>query len=116
MDFLKKIIGENIRKARKAKHLSQEQLAEKIGTSPQYIGDLETGKYIPKKHTEKLCSVLGISQEDLINNNPSSSMEQILSQMAERLDSIDASLKEIANSGLVKCPLSELDRPAVGSK
>lgn len=35
--------GEQIRLARIAKHLSQEELAERVGLSPQYVSNIENG-------------------------------------------------------------------------
>ena len=40
-------IGQRIRKYRKAKGLSQEQLAEKLGVSNKTISKWETGKCMP---------------------------------------------------------------------
>lgn len=39
-----KVIGSHIRSARKAKKLSQERLAERIGMSPVHFGRLERGE------------------------------------------------------------------------
>lgn len=41
MDY--KSIGQRIRKYRKAKNYSQEQLAEKINISPTHMSHIETG-------------------------------------------------------------------------
>ena len=36
-------IGSNIRTARKRADLTQEELSEKVGVTPQYLSDLERG-------------------------------------------------------------------------
>lgn len=43
MEVSYKTIGSNIRKARKAMHLTQAQTAEKLGMSPLHYGRLERG-------------------------------------------------------------------------
>ncbi len=40
-------LGRNLRKYRKECNLTQEQLAEKVGIHPTYVGKLESGKNNP---------------------------------------------------------------------
>ncbi len=40
-------LGRNLRKYRKECNLTQEQLAEKVGIRPTYVGKLESGKNNP---------------------------------------------------------------------
>ena len=51
-----KIIGENIQKFRKKKGLTQEQLAEMVSLSPNYISAVERGVYQLKY--EKLVEII----------------------------------------------------------
>ena len=46
-----KILGANIRKYRKQIGITQEQLAEKIGKSVNYIGMIERGEKVPSLTT-----------------------------------------------------------------
>lgn len=60
------MIGENIRKFRKIKIMSQEQLAEALGISRQSVSKWETGAALPDTdNLIKVASVLGVSVEDL---------------------------------------------------
>lgn len=43
----RKLLGEGIRKHRKAASLTQEKLAEKIGINPVYMGQIERGYRVP---------------------------------------------------------------------
>ena len=53
-------IGENIKKLRKEKGLTQKQLAKECGLSIATIQGYEQGKYEPKYITLlKLCDILG---------------------------------------------------------
>lgn len=49
MDSLK--LGMKIRECRQARHLSQNELAEKAEISARYLGDIERGAKIPKLST-----------------------------------------------------------------
>lgn len=49
MDNLK--LGMKIRECRQARHLSQNELAEKAEISARYLGDIERGTKIPKLST-----------------------------------------------------------------
>jgi transcriptional regulator with XRE-family HTH domain len=60
-------LGRRIQKIRKAKGLTQEQLAEKIGTSTPWIGHIETGRELPNlKLLQKIARALGVKVKDLI--------------------------------------------------
>jgi len=45
--MLKTIFGKNLKYYRQKKDLTQEELAELVDVSPQYISRLETGKHSP---------------------------------------------------------------------
>jgi len=44
---VRKIFGENVRKVRKSKELTQEELADKTGLHSTYIGQVERGRRNP---------------------------------------------------------------------
>ncbi|MNC27549.1 HTH-type transcriptional regulator SinR [compost metagenome] len=63
---LVKKIGERIRRLRKEKNLSQEQLAERSGLHTNYVGQVERGeKNLTLETLEKVVGGLGISLEEL---------------------------------------------------
>jgi transcriptional regulator with XRE-family HTH domain len=63
---LVKRIGERIRRLRKDKNLSQEQLAELSGLHTNYVGQVERGeKNVTLETLEKVVLGLGISLEEL---------------------------------------------------
>lgn len=60
-------ISEKIREARSKAGLTQQQLADKVGVSQQYIAHYESGKYYPKIQTlQKFADALEISMADLL--------------------------------------------------
>lgn len=68
-EVIKMSIGENIRRIRKDKKLTQKELGEKLeGISQQQIGQWENGIKIPKLETiQKIATALEIPMFDLIN-------------------------------------------------
>ncbi len=60
-------IGERIKTAREQCRLTQEQLAERIEVSPQYVSDLERGVVgVSIPTLKRLCIVLGISSDQIL--------------------------------------------------
>lgn len=60
-------LGRHLQKVRKSKNITQEQLAEKIGTSQTWIAYIETGRDRPNlKMLEKIARVLGVKVNELI--------------------------------------------------
>jgi len=59
-------VGERIRRLRKERNLSQEQLAERSNLHTNYVGQVERGeKNLTLETLEKIVSGLGVSLEEL---------------------------------------------------
>ena len=64
---MRKLVGDNVRRLRQKKGLTQEQFAEKSGYSQQYLSSLENGKRNPTIITLfELADALGVSHVDLV--------------------------------------------------
>ena len=77
---LERIVIDNIKRIRKEKRITQEQLAEACSTATSYIGLMETYKNVPKLSTiEKISNALDVEPEILFKKNQidSSKEEQI---------------------------------------
>lgn len=60
-------IGEQIKSAREQARLTQEQFAERIEVSPQYVSDLERGVVgVSISTLKRACVVLGVSSDQLL--------------------------------------------------
>lgn len=60
-------IGERIKISREKARMTQEQFAERIEVSPQFVSDLERGVVgISLQTLKKTCIVLGVSSDDLL--------------------------------------------------
>ncbi len=67
----KAIIGKKFREYRKSKHLTQFELAEKVGLNEKQISRIEAGLNYPTYLTfVKLIDVLNINIEDFIQEAP----------------------------------------------
>lgn len=64
-----KIIGANLRKARKKRKLTQVELAKLAGVNANYYSQLERGRVkgnISSKTVKKLSEALGIKSSDIL--------------------------------------------------
>ena len=74
------IIGSRIKEARKAKHMTQENLSEKIDVSVAFLSRVERGNSrINLKRLNQICDILEIS-EGYVLNGASSNQENYLNQ------------------------------------
>ena len=63
------LFGHRLRTYRKEKGLTIEKLAEQVGLSPNYLGDVERGKKLPSMATFiRLVNVLDISADELLKD------------------------------------------------
>lgn len=59
---VKKLFGVNLKRFRKGKHLSQDQLSEKVGISVKHLSKIERGlTFVSADLLEKLSNILGVS-------------------------------------------------------
>ena len=62
-----RIIGESIRKYRKAAGISQEKLAEKADLHPVYLGQVERGEQVASVHAlVRIAKALGVRLRHLV--------------------------------------------------
>ena len=84
---------EIIRNKRKYKGISQKEIAEKVGISPQAYSNLEKGKSeITLKRLDEILEVLGIQDEDIIQGELE--IKQIRKEVLEEVINSIAKLKE----------------------
>ena len=90
---LEKTVIDNIKRIRKEKHITQEQLAEACNTATSYIGLMDTYKNVPKLSTiEKIAAALNVEPEILFKKNNVSKDEEKLIQKIT--DSVVEDLKK----------------------
>lgn len=68
---MRALVGENVRRTRKLRGLTQEQFAEKSGFSQQYLSSLENGKRNPSVITlYEIAVALNVLPSDLLRPLP----------------------------------------------
>lgn len=66
-DPLKKVLGAQLRDLRRARHLSQEGLAEELGVSTRYLAGIERGeRNLTLDSVDALAEQLGVEARSLI--------------------------------------------------
>lgn len=65
---MRRLVGQNVRRLRLARGLTQEVLAERAGFTQQYISELENGRQNPTAVTlYELASQLGSTPAELVS-------------------------------------------------
>ena len=100
-------IGEQVRIAREQAKLTQEQFAERIEVSPQYISDLERGVVgISIPTLKRACVALGVSSDQIlfgaVSENRNAAIEKRCSNLSDKafsalLDIVDAFSSAVEN-------------------
>ena len=84
MDY--RSIGENIRKYRKTKKMTQETLAERAGLSVNYIGSIERGEKLPSLETFiVILNQLGVTADCILQDVVQANNELKMSLLNEKL-------------------------------
>lgn len=96
---IKKEFGEKIKRMRKNRNLTQEQLAEMIDISPRNLSGIEVGANFIKAETlEKILYALNTSMEDMFSNVEIKDNKELLADIIKDIKSIEnnnAKLKRI---------------------
>lgn len=80
------VIGERLKRARKEKHLTQEQLAEKLDVSIAFLSRIERGSsQINLKRLSQICEILDTTEGDILNGTSSKSAKYLDAEFANLL-------------------------------
>ncbi len=93
-------IGENIKKRRLEKKLSQQKLGSLLGVSQAMIAQYETGKRIPKIETiDKIAFALSVSRDDiLLDTSPIEKGAVIKSGIKDMVDAFNIEVGDIKST------------------
>ena len=79
-------IGEQIKKARESAKVTQEQFAEAIDVSPQYISDLERGVVGASLSTiKRICTTLHVASDQLLFGTLTTERTAVISEKCKGL-------------------------------
>jgi len=88
MDNIKLLLGKRIRELRKARKMTQEELAERIGIGTPNISYFETGKFSPAIETlQKIAQVLDVEVYELYMFKPLKSTNEIKTELINAINS-----------------------------
>lgn len=86
---IKKELGEKIKRIRKKRGFTQEQLAEMIDISSRNLSNIEIGASFLKAETlEKLLIALNITTEELFANNHIKNKKELLTDIYTYIDTL----------------------------
>ena len=84
LDYI--IIGQRLKKARKAKKMTQEELAEKLDVSIAFLSRIERGNsQVNLKRLVQICEILEVSPGEILNGVSSKSSQYLDSEFASLL-------------------------------
>lgn len=93
---IKKCIGKRIKELRKLRHLSQEQLAEKIDINQNALSYIETGEnFFSAETLEKLIFALDVEPSELFEIKHLQKDEQLLDEIVQMLRQNPNRIKDI---------------------
>lgn len=94
---IKKVLGKRIQKIRRLKGFTQEQLAEMVGLSSNYISDIECGKsYVRIDKLIRIINGLQCSANDIFIDLIDCGYEIKTSHLSEHFESISKENQEKA--------------------
>lgn len=97
-----KVLGENIKKIRKIRGITQNELAEMLSLEVKSLSLIETGKgFISAKTLEKLIKILKISPAELFATSDQNECNKIYSEIVSDLDIIKEDAKKLNTVSLV---------------
>ena len=94
LDF--SVIGARLKKARKAKGLTQEELAEKLDVSIAFLSRIERGSSnINLKRLNEVCEILDVSEGEILNGVSNKSGKFLDNEFADLLKNCPNSKRKL---------------------
>ena len=90
------VIGSRLKKARKAKRLTQQDLAEKMDISIAFLSRIERGSSkINIKRLTQVCEILGVTEGEILNGVSKNSNKYLNSEFSDLLKKCDAKKQKL---------------------
>lgn len=107
---IKKELGEKIKRVRKARGITQEQLAEMIDISPRSLSNIEVGGCFVKSETlEKIIDALNITTEELFANEHIKSNVELLKDIYSYINQVKNDNKILSKIyRILKCLVEDI--------
>lgn len=93
---LKKLLGEKIKRLRKARGYTQEQLAEIIEIAPRNLSRIEVGEcFVTAETLERIILALNVTAEELFDYEHIKDAKDLLADIYTYLDSIKTNKSQL---------------------
>lgn len=93
---IKKTLGEKIKRIRKQRGMTQEQLAEIIDIAPRNLSKIEVGTcFVTAETLDKLLAALNITTEELFANDHIKDTSELISDIYTKINSIKNDRKKL---------------------
>lgn len=90
MSFIKKQLGQRIREMRKARRITQEQLAEMLGIGTANISYIENGKFAPSiENFEKMVKIFDVEPYELYKFTTKTTIQEMRAKIIKALECDD---------------------------
>ena len=98
MTDIRQILAGNMKKYRKIQKISQEKLAEKINTAPNYIAMIEVGRKFPSAGMlERIALALNVDTPELFTTNTVTFMSNSNKSVERLYQEVIAEFKQFEN-------------------
>ena len=107
---IKKELGEKIKRVRKQRGLTQEELAEMVDISPRSLSNIEVGVCFVKSETlEKIIESLNITTEELFANNHIKSNYELICEIEKFINKAKNDTKTLEKIyKILKCLVDDI--------
>ena len=107
---IKKELGEKIKRVRKLRGLTQEQLAEMVDISPRNLSNIELGVSFVKAETlENIIDSLNITTEELFANNHIKTNHELIREINNFINKIQSDNKSLEKVyKILKCIVEDV--------
>ena len=96
MEIAYSVIGERLKKARKEKNVTQEELAEKLDISIAFLSRVERGNAkINLRRLTQICNILGISESEILTGVSGNSEKYLDNDFSELLKDCSPETKKL---------------------
>ena len=96
MSEIKKLLGQRIRQLRKARGITQEELAELLGIGTPNISYIENGKFAPSmENFEKLVNIFNVEPYEFYKFPPKESILEIKNRLFKALEEDEELLLQV---------------------
>ena len=83
---IKKLVGKRIHELRKARKITQEQMAEIMGIETVSLSNIERGRYYPTaENLSKIIAILDVEPQEIFTFKDLAPQKELLDEMWKRL-------------------------------